>query len=88
MSLDDDHYHYQDRISASREPEDLLTHDEREDFVKRLTQAWINERAAPEILKYENDCVNGLIAKCDDQVLDPLLLSHHPRPRFYRLQNC
>ncbi|KAF9296819.1 GINS complex subunit [Mortierella antarctica] len=74
MSLDDDHYHYQDRISASREPEDLLTHDEREDLVKRLTQAWINERAAPEILKYENDCVNGLIAKCDDQqaVIDEL----------------
>lgn len=69
MSFDDDDYHYQDRISASREPEDLFTHDEPKDLVKRLTQAWINERAAPEILKYESDCVSGLVAKCDDQVL-------------------
>ncbi|KAF9375057.1 GINS complex subunit [Podila verticillata] len=74
MSFDDDDYHYQDRISASREPEDLFTHDEPKDLVKRLTQAWINERAAPEILKYESDCVSGLVAKCDDQqaVIDEL----------------
>ncbi|KAF9384161.1 GINS complex subunit [Podila verticillata] len=74
MSFDDDDYHYQDRISASREPEDLFTHDEPKDLVKRLTQAWINERAAPEILKYESDCVTGLVANCDDQqaVIDEL----------------
>lgn len=88
MSFDDDDYHYQDRISASREPEDPFTHHEPEDLVKRLTQAWINERAAPEILKYESDCVSGLVAKCDDQVLKLLFLSRHPRPCHDQLETA
>ncbi|KAF9423620.1 GINS complex subunit [Podila epigama] len=75
MSFDnDDIPRFQDRISASREPEDMLTHDDPSEWVSQLTQAWINERSAPEILKYEAEAVQGLVAKCDEQqgIIDEL----------------
>lgn len=37
-------------------------------YVSHLTQAWINERAAPDILQYEQLAVDGLLAKIEEQV--------------------
>ncbi|KAF9105852.1 GINS complex subunit [Mortierella sp. AM989] len=36
-------------------------------YVSHLTQAWINERAAPDILQYEQLAVDGLLAKIEEQ---------------------
>ncbi|KAF9978312.1 GINS complex subunit [Actinomortierella ambigua] len=64
---------YQSRISASREPERRQLLDPSK-YVQHLTQAWINERAAPEILPYEQESVQGLLEKIDQQlgVIDDL----------------
>jgi GINS complex subunit 4 len=37
-------------------------------FVQHLTQAWINERAAPDVLQYEKTAIDGLLAKIEEQV--------------------
>ncbi|KAF9908713.1 hypothetical protein BX616_011382, partial [Lobosporangium transversale] len=37
-------------------------------YVEHLTQAWINERAAPDVLQYEQATVDGLLAKIEEQV--------------------
>ncbi|KAF9207232.1 GINS complex subunit [Haplosporangium sp. Z 27] len=43
-------------------------------YVRHLTQAWINERAAPDILQYEQSAVDGLLSKIEEQtaVIDEL----------------
>ncbi|KAG0003885.1 GINS complex subunit [Entomortierella chlamydospora] len=43
------------------EDEDSVNH------VRHLTQAWINERAAPDILQYEQSAVDGLLSKIEEQ---------------------
>ncbi|KAG0270029.1 GINS complex subunit [Actinomortierella ambigua] len=64
---------HQSRISASREPERRRLIDP-EKYLEHLTQAWVNERAAPEILPYEQEAVQGLLDKIDQQlgVIDDL----------------
>lgn len=39
------------------------------DDIQSMQQAWINETNAPEILPYEQDLVNGLTRRLEDQVL-------------------
>ncbi|KAF9919856.1 GINS complex subunit [Linnemannia zychae] len=58
---------YTDRISASREPE-LEPIDPAGD-VAHLTQAWIDERAAPDLLQYQEQCIERLVAKIEEQTL-------------------
>ncbi|KAG0242443.1 GINS complex subunit [Actinomortierella wolfii] len=58
---------HQHRISSSREPERRRMLDP-EKYVQHLTQAWINERAAPEILPYEGEAVQGLLDRIDSQL--------------------
>ncbi|KAG0253473.1 GINS complex subunit [Mortierella polycephala] len=69
MSVDDDLFsEFNDFNGAAPAP---LTRDEIDPtkYVKFLTQAWINERAAPDILKYEQASVDGLLAKIDEQTM-------------------
>jgi GINS complex subunit 4 len=68
MSDDDDFNFsgYNDRISASREP-DVEAIDPAGD-VAHLTQAWIDERAAPDLLQYQEQCIQRLLAKIEEQV--------------------
>jgi len=37
--------------------------------LQHLTQAWINERAAPDLLQYEEESVATLLARIEEQVL-------------------
>ncbi|KAG0372719.1 GINS complex subunit [Mortierella sp. AD032] len=69
MSDDDDFNfaEYNDRISASREPE-VEAVDPAGD-VAHLTQAWINERAAPDILQYQEQSTQRLLSKIEEQTL-------------------
>ncbi|KAG0315095.1 GINS complex subunit [Linnemannia gamsii] len=69
MSDDDDFNFsgYNDRISASREP-DVEAIDPAGD-VAHLTQAWIDERAAPDLLQYQEQCIQRLLAKIEEQTL-------------------
>ncbi|KAG0300981.1 GINS complex subunit [Dissophora globulifera] len=43
-------------------------------YVRHLTQAWINERAAPDVLRYEQKAVDKLLEKIEEQtaVVDEL----------------
>jgi hypothetical protein len=68
MSDEDDFFLSEDthRASASREPEVPRVDPSR--YVQHLTQAWINERAAPDILQYEQASVDGLVNKIEEQV--------------------
>lgn len=52
--------------SASRDSEVPRVDPSR--YVQHLTQAWINERAAPDVLQYEQAPVDGLVAKIEEQV--------------------
>ncbi|KAF9365121.1 GINS complex subunit [Mortierella sp. NVP85] len=74
MSDEDDFFLSEDtyRASASREPEVPRVDPSR--YVQHLTQAWINERAAPDILQYEQASVDGLVNKIEEQmaVIDEL----------------
>ncbi|GJJ70805.1 GINS complex subunit 4 [Entomortierella parvispora] len=36
-------------------------------YLLHLTQAWINERAAPDLLQYEEDSVTNLLARIEEQ---------------------
>ncbi|KAG0285822.1 GINS complex subunit [Linnemannia gamsii] len=69
MSDDDDFNFsgYNTRISASREP-DVEAIDPAGD-VAHLTQAWIDERAAPDLLQYQEQCIQRLLAKIEEQTL-------------------
>ncbi|KAF9971517.1 GINS complex subunit [Modicella reniformis] len=61
------------RVAASRDP--ALPKVEPSRYVQHLTQAWINERAAPDVLQYEQASVDGLLlSKIGDQmsVIDEL----------------
>ena len=61
------------RVTASRD-----TQEERVDpaaDVEHLTQAWINERAAPDVLQYEQSPVDGLLSRIEEQVR-PTLNKH------------
>lgn len=64
---------YTDRISASREP-DVEAIDPDGD-VAHLTQAWVDERAAPELLQYQEQCIRRLLAKIEEQVSQAPFLS-------------
>lgn len=68
MSDDDDFKFadYTDRISASREP-DVEAIDPAGD-VSHLTQAWVDERAAPELLQYQEQCIQRLLVRIEEQV--------------------
>lgn len=55
------------RSSASRDLEVYRMDPSR--YVQHLTQAWINERAAPDVLQYEQESVDGLVGKIEEQVL-------------------
>ncbi|KAI1297402.1 GINS complex subunit [Mortierella claussenii] len=71
MSADDANsvlYDFDDRVSSSRDfGASSVIPVEPANYVGHLTQAWINERAAPDILPYEQACVDGLIARMEDQ---------------------
>ncbi|KAF9284579.1 GINS complex subunit [Linnemannia elongata] len=69
MSDDDDFKFadYTDRISASREP-DVEAIDPAGD-VSHLTQAWVDERAAPELLQYQEQCIQRLLVRIEEQTL-------------------
>ncbi|KAF9936489.1 GINS complex subunit [Mortierella alpina] len=65
---------FSSRVSASREPDRSRTQVDPATFVQHLTQAWINERAAPDLLPYERAVVDGLLSKIEEQtaVIDEL----------------
>ncbi|KAF9081180.1 GINS complex subunit [Mortierella sp. AD031] len=67
MSGDDDFNFpdYNDRISASREPEVEAINPAGD--VAHLTQAWIDERAAPDLLQYQEQCIQSLLSKIEEQ---------------------
>lgn len=75
MSDDDDFNFsgYNVRISASREP-DVEAIDPAGDVV-HLTQAWIDERAAPDLLQYQEQCIQRLLAKIEEQVSSGIFFS-------------
>ncbi|KAG0226467.1 hypothetical protein B0O80DRAFT_498689 [Mortierella sp. GBAus27b] len=67
MSDDDDFFLDRDyRPSVSRDPEPPGVDPSR--YVQHLTQAWINERAAPDVLQYEQASVDGLVHKIEEQM--------------------
>ena len=68
MSVDDDLVFDQldYRITASKDADEAYLDPAK--FVERLTQAWINERAAPDVLPYEQGSVDGLLEKIEYQV--------------------
>ncbi|KAF8927502.1 GINS complex subunit [Dissophora ornata] len=74
MSVDDDllfdHLDY--RVTASKDADEAYLDPEK--FVERLTQAWINERASPDVLQYEQGSVDGLLEKIEYQtgIIDEL----------------
>ncbi|KAG0041878.1 GINS complex subunit, partial [Gryganskiella cystojenkinii] len=49
------------------EPEPEITEMDSSKHLRHLTQAWINERAAPDLLQYEQDSVSELLARIEEQ---------------------
>ncbi|KAG0354917.1 GINS complex subunit, partial [Gamsiella multidivaricata] len=75
MSADDDDLFLDDfnyRIPTSRDTAEPATDPSK--YVEHLAQAWINERAAPDILQYERSAIDGLLAKIEEQtaIIDEL----------------
>ncbi|KAF9290540.1 GINS complex subunit [Mortierella alpina] len=65
---------FSNRVTASREPDKIRSQVDPTTFVQHLTQAWINERAAPDLLPYERAAIDGLLLKIEEQtaVIDEL----------------